>query len=128
MSNDHGHHGGPPPGEAPRWLDNPANIKKLTRGFFGVAALLFLADIVWFFAHKHATFGHETGERTTVQSMETWFGFYSIYAFVGIIVLVVLSVGLRQLVMQPEDFYSRDYPDPEDEFAGEHGAEDKHHG
>lgn len=126
MSHDHG----PPPGEAPRWLDDPANVKKLTRVFFGLAAFLFVADVVWFFVHKHATFFHDTpDQRTTVQDMETWFGFYPIYAFVGIVVLVVLSVGLRKLVMAPEDFYSRDYPDPDDEFAGDgHEKGGHHHG
>lgn len=123
MSHDHG----PPPGEAPRWLDDPAHVKLITRIFFGCAALLFVADVIWFFAHKHATFSHDApDERTLVQDMELWFGFYPIYAFVGIIVLVVLSVGLRKLVMRPEDYYSKDYPDPEDEFPAV--TKEDHHG
>jgi len=125
MSGDHGH-GGPPPGEAPRWLDHPANLKKLTRVFFGFAALVFLADVVFFFAHKHHAFGGEHGEPEGLQVVEGWFGFYSIFGFAGIVLLVVGAVGLRKLVMQPEDFYSRDYPETQDGDKDEDGG--AHHG
>ena len=117
MSGDHGH-GGPPPGEAPRWLDHPANLKKLIRGFFGVAALVFLSDVIFFFVDKHASFGGEHGEAHGLQKIETWPGFYSVYGLVGIVLLVVLSVGLRKLVMRPEDFYSKDYPESQDDEGG----------
>lgn len=122
MSGEHGH-GGPPPGEAPRWLDDPANLRKLTRGFFGFAALVFLLDVVFFFVHKHASFGGEHGEAHGLQAVETWFGFYSLYGFLGIVLLVVGAVALRKLVMAPEDFYSRDYPESRDDADG-----GSHHG
>lgn len=119
---DHPHAGGRPPGEAPRWLDEPANLKKLTFGFFGLCAVALLADVIFFFVHKHNSFqpldfvaseGSEHYHPSGVEVLETTFGFYSVYGFVAIVLLVVLSVGLRKLVMQPEDFYSRDYDEPE---------------
>ena len=128
MSHDHG----PPPGEEPRWLDDPANVRKLTIGFFAVAALLLVADVMWLFVHKHATFFHDDPDaRTLAQDAELWPGFYPLYSFVGIVLLVVLSVGLRKLVMRPEDYYSRDYADPDSEFGDSaEGAKpgEGHHG
>jgi len=129
------HHDGPPMyeqlGEEPRWLDKPQNLAKLTRGFFGVCALIFLLDVIFLFVHKHNSFeaeaknGHEASvPEGFLQSAESWFGYYSLYGFVAIVLLVVLSVGLRKLVMQPEDFYSRDYDDPD--AGGEPG--EAHHG
>ena len=131
---DHPHHGGPPPGEAPRWLDKPENIKKLTIGFFGACAVMFLADIIFFFWHKHSTFQPAEWAATPVgehfhltglaENAESFFGFYSVYGLLAIILLVVLSVGLRKVVMRPEDFYSRDYDEPEDPDShgeGKHG-------
>ena len=129
---DHTHHGGPPPGEAPRWLDSAANIKLITKVFFGLYAVAFAADAIFFAKHKHSTF--QPAEWTPaadgehfhpegIHALETTFGFYSVYGFIAIILLVVLSVGLRKLVMQPEDFYSRDYNEPADDESGE-----EHHG
>lgn len=119
MSSAH-EHGGPPPGEEPRWLDHPANLKKLTRGFFGFAAIVFLSDVIFFFARKHASFGSEEAPAQGIQKIETWPGFYSVYGLIGIVLLVVLSVGLRKLVMRPEDFYSKDYPESGDDEGGTH--------
>lgn len=119
MSHDHG----PPPGEEPRWLDHPANVRKLTIGFFAVALLFLLADVVWFFVERHATFHYEDPiNRTAVQETEHWPGFYTLYSVVEIVVLVALSVLFRKFVMRPEDYYSRDYQDPENEFTK--GADD----
>jgi hypothetical protein len=126
-------HGGPPPGEAPRWLDHPENVKKLTKGFFGTCLVFFLADIIFFMVHKHSTFQpaewmatadeqhfHLTG---AAENAESFFGFYSFYGLIAIILLVVLSVGLRKIVMQPEDFYSRDYNEPEDPDDSDHSGQ-----
>ncbi|MDF1801032.1 MAG: hypothetical protein P1V81_17825 [Planctomycetota bacterium] len=121
---DH-NHAGPPAGEALRWLDHPENIKRLTKGFFALCALTFLLDVAFFFVHKHNSFESKISEpEGLVQSAESWFGFYSLYGFVAIVLLVVLSVGLRKLVMRPEDYYSRDYDEPAE------GTDDQeaHHG
>jgi len=129
---DHTHHGGPPPGEAPRWLDHPSNIKLITKIFFGLCGLFFVADAIFFAYHKHSTFQPaewspaaegEHFQPGGIHALETTFGFYSIYGFIAIVLLVVLSVGLRKLVMQPEDFYNRDYDEPADDESGE-----GHHG
>jgi len=126
MSHDHG----PPPGEAPRWLDDPANVRKLTIGFFTFAGLLLLADVIWFFVEKHATFHYPDPEnRTAVQEIELWPGFYTIYSFLEILALVGISVLVRKLVMRPENYYSRDYQDLNDEFTGtEQETGEAHHG
>ena len=132
---DHTHHGGPPPGEAPRWLDHPANIKLITKIFFVLCGIFFLADAIFFAYHKHSTF--QPAEWTPavegehfhpegIHALETTFGFYSVYGFIAIVLLVVLSVGLRKLVMQPEDYYSRDYDEPADDENGDN--EEQHHG
>ncbi len=126
MSDPH-HHGGPPPGEEPRWLDHPSNMKLLIRGFFGVCGVAFLLDVIFFFVHKHSSFqppdfvptAGEHFHPEGVEVLETTFGFYSIYGFIGIVLLVALSVVLRKIVMQPEDFYSRDYDDPDRTDTGE---------
>ena len=135
------HHHGPPMyeqlGEEPRWLDKPQNLKRLTRWFFATCALVALLDVSFFLLHKHNSFEAEAvgGSEGSVpegflQSVESWFGYYSLYGFVAIVLLVVLSVGLRKLVMQPEDFYSRDYGDPDaSEADAERGdAGGAHHG
>ncbi len=134
------HHDGPPMyeqlGEEPRWLDKPANLAKLTRGFFIACAVIFLVDIAFFFKHKHSSFEAEAIGQSEgsvpdgfLQSAESWFGYYSLYGFVAIVLLVVLSVGLRKVVMRPEDFYSRDYGQPDaSEADAERGESGEAHG
>jgi len=133
---EHPHAGGLPPGEAPRWLDHPANLMRLTVGFFGTCAVALLLDGIFFFVHKHSSFqpldfvpeaGHEHFHPNGVEALETTFGFYSVYGLVAIVLLVVLSVGLRKLVMRPEDYYSRDYSDPQPGPSGTHDESEAHH-
>jgi len=122
---DH-HNAGPPAGEALRWLDHPENVKRLTKGFFVLCAVTFLLDVAFFFVHKHNSFESSTSEpEGLIQSAESWFGFYSLYGLVAIVLLVVLSVVLRKVVMRPEDYYSRDYDEPAD--AGD-DEQEAHHG
>ncbi len=112
-------------GEAPRWLDKPENLARLTKGFFTACGLVLLLDVIFFFAHKHNSFeSHVSEPEGLLQHAESWFGYYSVYGFVAIVLLVVLSVGLRKVVMRPEDYYSRDYDDPD---AGAEAGE-AHHG
>ncbi len=77
--------------EQPRWLDSPANVRKLIRGFVAVCALLFLADL---FYHRHY-------ERV----WEGLFGFYAIYGFVACVALVLAATAMRKVLMRGEDFY-----------------------
>jgi hypothetical protein len=85
---------GPLPGEAPGFLDKPENVRWLLRAFYAVCALLVAGDLV---AHRHV-----------VHPWERLLGFYPLYGFVGIVVLVILAKLLRRAVMRPEDYYDAD--------------------
>jgi hypothetical protein len=80
-----------------RFLDDPANVARLWRGFViacaAVAALdlLGLLGIVW---HRHVSL-----------FVEGLPGFYPIWGFLGISILIVLAKRLRAIVMRPEDYY-----------------------
>ena len=75
------------------WLDSAQNVTLLYRALWVVGVLLLLVD---FFPHKHEAFGFA----------ET-LGFYAIYGFVGIVVLVLGAKALRRVVMRREDYYER---------------------
>ena len=76
-------------------------VKRFIRGFFVVAALLFLADFV---VHRH-----------TYHEAEKIPGFYAIYGFVGCVILVLVAKEMRRVVMRDEDYYD----DPRDARAGD---------
>ena len=59
--------------------------------FFGLCAALLLWD---FFAHRHVE-----------HPLEGWKAFYPAFGFVGIALLILVSKGLRRLVMRREDYY-----------------------
>lgn len=90
---DNRHHGAPA-GEAPRWLDDKRNVKKIIYALFAVCAALFAADA---FYHKHPYF-----------EAESWFGFYAVYGFVMCVGLVLAAKGMRVFLMRDEDYYDRD--------------------
>lgn len=75
------------------WLDRSENVTKLYRGLWGLGILLVLADAV---LHRHEEFEFAAS-----------FGFYGIFGFVGIVVLILAAKGLRRIVMRPEDYYER---------------------
>ena len=89
--------------EKKRFLDDSANVDRLWRWFvIGcviVASLdiLALLDFVW---HRHVYL-----------FVEGLPGFYPIWGFVGISLLIVLAKKLRQIVMRPEDYYDDDQAD-----------------
>lgn len=93
---DHGEHhrSAPHAGEAPRWLDNPGNVKKIVYLLLAICALLFAADGVY---HKHPYF-----------EAESWFGFYAIFGFVMCVGIVLVARGLRAVLMRDEDYYDND--------------------
>ena len=89
-----------PADEEPRWLDDPANVKTIIRGFFVACALLFavdLLDLAGVLYHKE-THSHPW-ERAP--------GFYAIYGFVACVILVELAKLLRKVIMRDEDYYQR---------------------
>lgn len=81
------------PGEPRRWLDEPGNVARLVYALYGLAALLFVADIL---AHRHSSF-----------AIEHVFGFYALYGLGGAVALVLIAKAFRGLLMRPEDYYDR---------------------
>ena len=73
------------------FFDNPRNIRWIFRSLYAVAAGLFLIDFV---IHRHV-----------VHPWEGLPGFYPIYGFVGIVVLVLAAKQLRRVSMRDEDYY-----------------------
>jgi hypothetical protein len=86
-------------------FDNPANVKRLIRGFMVVCGLLLAVDLlflppigIW---HKHLSFGNGA------LPAEGWFGFYCIYGLGACVMLVLLAKVLRKIIMRGEDYYDR---------------------
>lgn len=96
---DRPHDGGVHP-EKRYWLDDKANVSKVYYTLVTVCALLFGIDL---FFHKHAEF-----------PVESWFGFYPIFGFVGAFGLVMAAKVLRLLVMRPESYYDYEFEELED--------------
>jgi hypothetical protein len=84
-----------PNGDEPTYfLEKPENVRWLFRAFYALCALLVAADLV---VHRHM-----------VHPWERLPGFYALYGFVGIVVLVIVAKLLRRAVMRPEDYYDVD--------------------
>jgi hypothetical protein len=75
------------------WLDVPANVDRLVRGFYAVCAFLLLIDLL---VPKHGAFG-----------IEHAFGFYAFFGFVACVALVLVAKQLRRVLMRPEHYYDR---------------------
>lgn len=80
--------------EPERFLDSSSNVKALLWGLTFLGLGLFLVD---FFYHRHV-----------IHDWEGLAGFYPVYGFVGIVVLVYGARALRRLVARPEDYYEDD--------------------
>ena len=80
-------------GERVYWLDSPANVDKLVRGFYAVCAVLLAIDVL---VPKHGPFDIE----------HAW-GFYGFFGFVACVALVLTAKMLRKVLMRPEDYYDR---------------------
>ena len=87
-------HHAPSPGEPKRWLDDPANVRKVIAALFVVCAALFFADA---FYVKHP-----------VHWLEETFGFHALYGFVMCVILVLGAKVMRVVLMRDEDYYDRD--------------------
>lgn len=72
-------------------FDNPKNVRRVIYGLYLACALSFAADL---FIHRHVE-----------HPFEALFNFYSIYGFVGIVVLVLAAKQLRRIAMRKEDYY-----------------------
>jgi len=87
----HGHGQGHGGHDGDHFFDNPKNIQMIFRGLYALAAGLFLVD---FFIHRHV-----------VHPWERLWGFYPIYGFLSIVLLVLVAKQLRKVVMRDEDYY-----------------------
>lgn len=90
-----------PPDEPKRWLDYPANVRKLVRGYLILCGFVLALGLVFLFSHQHLSF-HDGRMK-----IEGWFGFYAIYGFGAYTALVLISKVLRKVLMRDEDYYDR---------------------
>ena len=79
--------------EPPRFLDRPANPKRIRWAFYALCAVLAGLDLV---VHRHAE-----------HPWEGLFGFHAIYGFVACVVLVLAAKQMRRVLMRREDYYER---------------------
>ena len=86
-------HHTPPLGEKSYWLDKPANVDKLVRGFYLLCAAILACDV---FVPKHGKF-----------MVEYAFGFYGVFGCGACVALVLIAKQLRRILMRPEDYYDR---------------------
>ena len=79
------------PREPRRWLDDPANPRKIFIALIVVCGGL----LVWnALMHPH---GH--------MHYEEWFGFHAVFGFVAYCSIVGGAVLLRKILKRPEDYY-----------------------
>jgi hypothetical protein len=71
--------------------DNPRNVKLLFGVFYALCAIVAGLDLV---IHRHE-----------VHVWERILGFYPLYGFVGIVLLVAIAKQMRRLLMRSEDYY-----------------------
>ena len=84
-------------------FDNPENVKRLLRVFFGSVVALLIFDVVYIILSKQHII-----HRHVEYQWEEYFGFYAIYGFVACVILVLISkYVLRPLVKRKEDYYDK---------------------
>jgi hypothetical protein len=83
----------PDPRAKTYWLDDPANVNRLVRGFYVVCGLLLAIDV---FVPKHGPF-----------ATEHVYGFYGVFGFFACVALVLIAKQLRRVLMRSEDYYDR---------------------
>ena len=95
--------------EPPRWLDQPENVKKIIRWFYGLCALIILADLIFSLGwHKHAALSADSA----LHSVETLPAFYGVYGFLACVGLVYISKLMRgwkgkNILMREEDYWDK---------------------
>jgi hypothetical protein len=75
------------------WLDDPAHVKLLWRGFLVVLALTVAAELV---VHLHPHF-----EIESVFGFSAWFGFGACAA------MIAVAKGLALVLKRPDTYYGR---------------------
>ena len=84
--------------EPARFLDRPANLRRLRRVFYAICAALVGIEVV---LHRH-----------TVHAWEGVFAFYAIYGLVACVVLVLAAKQMRRVLMRRESYYETRSGDP----------------
>lgn len=79
--------------KAPDFFDKPENISKILKVFYVICVLLVVAD---FIVHRHI-----------YHDWENIPAFYSIYGFVGCVILVLVAKAIRKVLMKKEDYYDQ---------------------
>lgn len=79
--------------DKPHWLDDPAHVRLLWRGFLAVLALTVAAELV---VHLHPHF-----EIDAIFGFGAWFGFAACAA------MIVGAKTLALLLKRPDNYYGR---------------------
>ena len=77
--------------EPVRFLDRPANPRRIRRVFYALCAALVGIEVV---LHRHS-----------VHAWEGAFAFYAVYGFVACVVLVLAAKQMRRVLMRRESYY-----------------------
>tara|TARA_R100001377_G_scaffold79751_2_gene58192 strand:- start:3617 stop:3928 length:312 start_codon:yes stop_codon:yes gene_type:complete len=77
--------------DKPDFFDKAENVSLMLRIFYGCCALLVVLDFVI--------------DRYTYHPLESIWGFYPIYGFIGCVVLVIIAKWMRLFLMRDEDYY-----------------------
>lgn len=80
-----------PPTSPSHWLDNPANVKRLYRGFLVVLAVTVIAQLG---VHMHPHF-----------EIDGLFAFNAWYGFLTCLIMIVVAKGLALLLKRPDTYY-----------------------
>lgn len=78
------------------FFDKPKNVQRVLTALYICCAILFVLD---FLLHRHSE-----------HPLESLWGFYPLYGFVGCVVLVLVAKWMRTFLMRPEDYYEREPP------------------
>ena len=78
--------------EPPRFLDRPANLRRMRRVFYALCAALVALEVI---VHRHAE-----------HAWEGVFAFYAVYGFVACVVLVLAAKQMRRVLMRRVDYYA----------------------
>ena len=77
--------------EPARFLDRPANQRRLRRVFYALCAALVALEVL---VHRHVE-----------HPFEGLFAFYAVYGFVACVVLVLAAKQMRRVLMRREEYY-----------------------
>lgn len=91
------------PPDKTHWLDHPANVRRLYRGFWVVLALMVLAEAL---VHLHPHFG-----------IDSVFGFHAWFGFGACAAMILVAKALALVLKRPDTYYDGRGPRPHPEGA-----------